>query len=126
MTIVGTPSWRSRALSTMPACPPPTTSTYGCSVTPSSDASCWRFSSQLVRSRFAPCSAPMGRRGPLGSSWPVSSYKVVSRVQHWPSRSRRCPCPRPAEVSKSIQASVMPPASAGSSPSVTFQPDGLT
>src|SRR5580704_1159894 len=122
MTIVGTLSWRSLAASPMPACPPPTISTYGCSVTPRFRRSASRSSSQVVRSRFAPCSAPIGRR----SSCPVSSYRVVSRVQHWPPRSRRWPCPRPAEVSKSIQASVMPSVSAGSSPSVTVQPVGCT
>ena len=126
MMIVGTRSWRSRAPRPMPAWPPPMITTYGCSVMPSSDASCSRSSSQVVRAGFARRSTPFGRVGPRRSSWPLSSSSVVSNVQHRPSRSRRCPRPRPAAVSKSIQASTTPPAPAGSSPSVIFQPRGCT
>ena len=64
----GTLSCRSRAGEPDAGLPPPTISTYGCCVTPSSAASWARFSSQEVRSRFAPCSAPFGRLGPFGSS----------------------------------------------------------
>ena len=58
--IVGTRSWRSRAPRAMPAWPPPMISTYGCSVTPSSDASCSRPSSQVVRSGSRRARRPSG------------------------------------------------------------------
>ena len=74
-----------------------------------------RASSQVSRSRSAPCSTPCGRAGPRGSSWPLSSCSVVSSVQALPSFSRRCPWPRPASVSNSIHASVTPSASVGGS-----------
>src|SRR3954447_20880082 len=56
--IVGTPSWRSLAPSAMPPWPPPTITTSGCVVWPSSRASRSRCSSHVSRSRLPPCSAP--------------------------------------------------------------------
>ena len=67
----------------------------------------------------APCSTPFGRLGPCGSSWPLSSYEVVSSVQHCrrAAAGARGRGRRPSRTS--IQASITPPASAGSSPSAT-------
>ena len=67
MMIVGTPSWRSRAPSPMPPCPPPTITTSGWSRSRASRL-LWRSSSQVWRSGSAPCSTPFGRSGPAGSS----------------------------------------------------------
>ncbi len=77
-------------------------------------------SCHVTRPRPAPCSAPFGRRSPVGSSWPLSSCSAVSSVQARTCRRRRPsaaggPPPRPTAVSKASHASVTPPASAGSS-----------
>ena len=121
--IVGTPSCRRRAPSAIPPWPPPTITTYGWVSWPSSRASRSRASSHVSRSGSAPCSTPCGRPAPRGSSWPLSSWRVVSSVQAWPSRRRRWPRPRPVSVSNSIQASAMPSASVGGS--VVRQPRGF-
>ena len=67
-TRVGTPSWRSREPRAMPPWPPPMTSTYGCVVLPRLSASACRCSFHVRRSLLAPCSAPIGRCVPRGSS----------------------------------------------------------
>ena len=63
--IVGTPSWRSRAPSPMPPCPPPMMTTYG--LRGVARAPRPRAGAARARSRdrgSAPCSTPRGRRGP--------------------------------------------------------------
>src|SRR6478609_6035893 len=122
--IVGTPSWRSRAPSPIAPCPPPTITTSGCSAYPSVSASCMRASSHVTRSRSAPCSTPLGRCVPFGSSWPLSSYSAVSNVHALPSRRRSSPLPRPAAVSNAIHAVVIPSAVSGGS--VVCHPLGCT
>ena len=75
-----------RGRAPMPACPPPTISTYGCSVTPSSCASCSRSSCQVVRSRLAPCSAPFG---PARALRLLVALELVERGEQRPGAARR-------------------------------------
>src|ERR1700691_4109084 len=65
MTIVGTLSCRSLAASPMPAWPPPTISTYGCSVTPRFWRSASRASRQVVPAPVAPRSVLAAERPPF-------------------------------------------------------------
>ena len=58
---------------------------------------------------------PSAGPGPWAPRSPCSSSSAVSSVHALPSRSRRCPLPRPTAVSNAIHASVTPSAVAGSS-----------
>ncbi|KAG6541956.1 hypothetical protein Mapa_016681 [Marchantia paleacea] len=66
----------------------------------------------------------MGRAGPRCSSCPLSSVMAVSRVQHLPFLSRRCPRPLATEVSNLRNTCRTPPLSS-TSPS-TSHPLGFT
>ncbi len=81
MTMVSTPSARSRAPRAIPPCPPPTTTTSGCREYPSSSASRSRASSHVSRSGFAPCSAPRGRLSPAVL---LVALQLVERGQQRP------------------------------------------
>jgi hypothetical protein len=91
-------------------------------VLPRLSASRCFFSSQVRRSFEAPCSAPIGRRVPRGSSWPLSSCREVRKVHAPSSLSRIRPHPRPTAVSNSNHAVTTPSSSVGGS--VVRKPEG--
>ena len=77
----------------------------------------------------APAGAVLGALGAAGAFRFLVPPELIQRGEQGPGLAvaeAQMPVPRPTAVSKSIHASVMPPASAGSSPPVTRQPLGWT